>query len=364
MKNYEDYLDDYEEDTGRWDRPRPKPGRRLKRSHAQMKAELVARGEYTRTDAHRKPKKSQEEVFFELAEEDRMGGGFTPSLAFASSHRNHMSRHELEWILTYLGAFYDDHLISDVLRRVKGGKEATVYCCLAAPGIGDRGSGIGPSADPIPNFPSPIPDPRFLAGKVYHPREFRSLKNDALYRQGRAVLDDEGKGVRGRREALAITKKTSFGQEMRHYSWLASEFETLRRLHAAGADVPEPIAHNDNAILMEYIGDETWPAPPLSSVRLQPGEAGPLFDHLIHNVEVMLSQDVVHADLSAFNVLYWEGKATIIDFPQAVNPYVNPDAYALFARDVERLCQYFARYGLAPDPAALAQDIWARCIPG
>jgi RIO kinase 1 len=341
-----------------------------------MKAELVARGEYTRTDAHRKPKKSQEEVFFELAEEDRMGGGFTPSLAFASSHRNHMSKHELEWILTYLGGFYDDQLITDVLRRVKGGKEATVYCCLAPSGqsrvlgyprsgceskvgAGESDSGLTPA--------SRVPEDsglRLLAGKVYHPRAFRSLKNDALYRQGRAVLDDEGKGVRGRREALAMNKKTSFGQDLRHYSWLASEFETLRRLHAAGADVPEPIAHNDNAILMEYIGDETWPAPPLSSVRLQPGEAGPLFDHLIHNVEVMLSQDVVHADLSAFNVLYWEGKATIIDFPQAVNPYVNPDAYTLFARDVERLCQYFARYGLAPDPAALAQDIWARCIPG
>ena len=157
MKNYQDYLEDYEEDLAGRSRPRPKPGRKLKRSHAQMKAELVARGEYTRTDAHRKPKKSSEEVFFELAEEDRMGGGFTPSLAFASSHKNHMSKHEVEWILTYLGGFYDDHLITDVLRRVKGGKEATVYCCLAPPGIGDRGSGIGPSADSIPTPASGYP---------------------------------------------------------------------------------------------------------------------------------------------------------------------------------------------------------------
>src|SRR5437867_5558377 len=111
MENYQDYLEDYEEDIARRSRPRPKPGRRLKRSHAQMKAELVARGEYTRTDAHRKSKKSQEEVFFELAEENGMRGGFSPSLAFASSHKNHMSNHEREWILIYLGGFYDDHLI-------------------------------------------------------------------------------------------------------------------------------------------------------------------------------------------------------------------------------------------------------------
>ena len=59
-----------------------------------------------------------------------------------------------------------------------------------------------------------------------------------------------------------------------------------------------------------------------------------------------------------------EGKAIIIDFPQAVSPYINSDAYTLFARDVERLCQYFTRYGIATDPPALAQDIWAKWIPG
>src|SRR5207249_4375383 len=92
-----------------------------------------------------------------------------------------------------------------------------------------------------------------VAGKVYHERKLRNLKNDALYRQGRVVLDDQGKGVRGRRERLAMIKKTSFGQEMRHYSWLANEFAVLTKLYAAGADVPKPYTHSDNAMLMEYI---------------------------------------------------------------------------------------------------------------
>src|SRR5207253_10395449 len=47
--------------------------------------------------------------------------GFNPT--FSSS------RHEREWILTYLSGFYDDQLITDVLRQVKGGTEAQVYCC-------------------------------------------------------------------------------------------------------------------------------------------------------------------------------------------------------------------------------------------
>ena len=46
------------------------------------------------------------------------------------------SRYEREWILHYLGSFYDDKLLTDVLRRVKGGKEANVYCCEAHPDTG------------------------------------------------------------------------------------------------------------------------------------------------------------------------------------------------------------------------------------
>ena len=342
MNDYLDLPDDYDEDIARRRRPRLKPDRRLKRSHSQMKADLTEQGEFGRTDARRKPKKSDTEVYLELAEEVGARRGFTPSFGSMSSAKNHLSNHEREWITVYLGAFYDDHLITDVLRRVKGGKEATVYCCLA-----DSATGVD-----------------LVAGKVYHPRMFRNLKNDSLYRQGRTVLDDQGKGVRGRREVLAMQKKTGFGQELRHLSWLASEYNTLSRLHEAGADVPRPIASNDNAILMEYLGDEKWAAPPLSSVRLRPAEARTVFDCLMRNVELMLSQEIVHGDLSAFNVLYWEGKASMIDFPQAVNPFINPDAYSLFARDVERLCQYFTRYGIATDPAALARDIWNRCIPG
>src|SRR5690349_2292034 len=130
MNDYPDYPEDYDEDLARWRRTGPRPDRRLKRSHSQMKAALTEQGEFVRTDSRRKPKKSDAEVYLELAEEVGPRMGFTPSFASMSSAKNHLSKHEREWITIYLGAFYDDHLITDVLRRVKGGKEATVYCCL------------------------------------------------------------------------------------------------------------------------------------------------------------------------------------------------------------------------------------------
>lgn len=248
--------------------------------------------------------------------------------------------HERVWLISYLEAFYNDKIITDVLGRVKGGKEANVYICAAHPKTGLD----------------------LIAAKVYRPRMFRNLRNDARYRLGREILNSHGKPVQGRRESLAMHKKTRFGQELRHGTWLGTEYQTLQLLWEAGADVPRPIAQGDNVILMEYIGAQSVAAPTLNQVTLRPEEARVLFDRLVHNLEILLDCRRVHADLSAYNILYWEGQFKIIDFPQAVDPGRNPDALALFVRDVERVCQYFARYQISPDPHVLANDLWSRFL--
>ncbi len=250
------------------------------------------------------------------------------------------SHWERWWLSHYLGPFAGD-LIVDVLRPVRGGKEATVYCCTAHPATGLA----------------------YVAAKVYRPRIFRNLRNDALYRQGRPVLDEACKPVRDERALRAVRKGTRVGKELEHSSWVAYEFEALRRFYEAGADVPRPLGMGDNAILMEYVGTAEMPAPTLSQIRLRPREARPLLERLLHNVEIMLACGRVHADLSAYNVLYWEGEVKIIDLPQAVDLYLHPDAFALLLRDLERLCRHFARYGIACDAMALAEDMWSRERP-
>jgi RIO kinase 1 len=192
---------------------------------------------------------------------------------------------------------------------------------------------------------------------------FRNLRNDAVYRAGRTVLDNEGKAARGSREARAMAKGTDFGQEMRHLSWLGNEFGMLERLHAAGLDVPAPVAVNDNAILMEYFGDEVRAAPALAGVHLEGPDPRRVFDRLLDQIGAMLDQERIHGDLSGHNILYWDGVARIIDFPQAVSPLENPHAYALFARDVARVCGYFARYGIMPNVAQLTTDLWRAHLP-
>jgi RIO kinase 1 len=101
-------------------------------------------------------------------------------------------------------------------------------------------------------------------------------------------------------------------------------------------------------------------APTLSQVSLDRVEAQSLFERVIHNIEIMLKHERVHADLSAYNILYWEGEISLIDFPQAISPFNNQSAYLIFKRDVRRICEYFERQGIITDYEALAESLWQK----
>jgi RIO kinase 1 len=246
------------------------------------------------------------------------------------------ARFEEAWLLDSLVNFAEHQWISDVLRKVTGGKEASVYLCRSGPAI----------------------EAPLVAAKVYRPRSLRNLKNDGQYRTGRADLDESGNVIVDDGALHAMKKRTAYGEVLRHQSWIAYEFQTLEMLHAAGADVPRPYAMEKNAILMDYIGDFGNAAPTLNSVTLDPDEVHPLLDRVIHNMDLLLSNQRIHGDLSAYNLLYWSGDITLIDFPQVVPPQANPAAWTIFLRDVTRICQYFASQGVKRDARKLAADLW------
>ena len=156
----------------------------------------------------------------------------------------------------------------------------------------------------------------------------------------------------------AMAKRTEYGKNLLHQSWIAHEFTCMQVLKNAGADVPVPYEMADNAILMGYLGDLDGCAPTLSEISLEHREARILFEHILKNINILLDNDRVHGDLSAYNILYWENDITLIDFPQVISPKVNRNAYFIFQRDVARICEYFNKQGLSLNPAVIAQDIW------
>jgi len=230
--------------------------------------------------------------------------------------------------LESLDAFLADGLISEVVGPVKRGKEATVYCCRGSVWSGRE----------------------LVAAKIYRPIEQRSFRDDAVYQPGR------NRALYGS-DLRALERKSRQGRKVQYGVWLHSEYETLRLLYAAGSDVPEPISCSARAILMEFIGELGAPAPMLNRVELG-SEARECFERVIDNVALWLRHDRVHADLSPYNILYWQGRLVAIDFPQAIDPRFNPNARALLGRDLENVCRYFSRFGVRADPDRIAGDLW------
>lgn len=278
------------------------------------------------------PRRDQRAAVAALADPDMIEAGFQTTYS--------PSRFEQRWLLQSLRTFVEQGLITDVLAQVKGGKEASVYRCLADPSTGSER----------------------LAAKVYRPQAVRNLRNDALYRQGREILTDGGRVVKksDARVIRAIHNKSAFGQEVRHTSWLLYEYVSLKKLATVGAAVPRVYAASDNALLMSYLGDDARGAPTLHEVDVEPDEAHALWEVVLENIELMLKQQIIHGDLSAYNILYWEGEITLIDFPQVVNPYVNRHARRILTRDVARVADYFERHGVACRAEAVADAMWAR----
>lgn len=220
----------------------------------------------------------------------------------------------------------DDGVIDEVLRSLKSGKEATVYLVRAGNQV--------------------------RCAKVYRDMAQRSFQKRAQYQEGRKV--------RGSREARAMGRSTRFGKREQESAWKNAEVDALYRLVAAGVRVPKPYGYFNDVLVMELVADAAGdPAPRLGEVELSPELAREYHAVLIRQVVRMLSLGLIHGDLSEFNVLVAPDGPVIIDLPQAVNAAGNNGALAMLERDVNNLRATLGRF--APELLATeyAREMWA-----
>jgi len=225
----------------------------------------------------------------------------------------------------------DDGVIDEVIRSLKSGKEATVY--LVRSGAHTR------------------------CAKVYRNMAQRSFQRRAQYQEGRQV--------RGSRQARAIRKSTRFGRKEQEASWKNAEVDALYKLVAAGVRVPKPYGYFNDTLLMELVTDAAGdPAPRLSEVNLTPETAREYHRFLIQQIVRMLSIGLIHGDLSGFNVLVGPDGPVIIDLPQAVNAAGNNGARAMLERDVNNIRGTLGRF--APELLAteFAREMWTQFAQG
>ena len=208
--------------------------------------------------------------------------------------------------------------------------------------------------------------PRLLAHKRYRIRypgkdELRAegFSNSASFR--RHALYRGGWHVRSRdRRALASGNKSRYGQQLAAQMWPFQEWTMLRRAWDAGVRVPCPLEQTHDGILMEFIGDSgaLASAPRLSEARLAADALADAWRQLVENLRALTRAGLVHADLSSYNLLWWEARLVVIDLPQAVEFTTNPDAFELLRRDVENVADWFGRRGVQLD----VEEVYAELV--
>jgi len=198
----------------------------------------------------------------------------------------------------------DDGVIDEVMRPLKSGKEAAVYVVRAGNEV--------------------------RCAKVYKDMAQRSFQQRVQYQEGRKV--------RGSREARAIGKASKYGRKQQETAWKNTEVDALYQLRDAGVRVPEPFGYFHGVLVMELVVDaDGHSAPRLGEVELSPLQARGFHRFLVHQVQKMLCIGLIHGDLSEYNVLVAPDGPVIIDFPQVVSAAGNNAARTMLLRDVNNL---------------------------
>jgi len=220
----------------------------------------------------------------------------------------------------------DDGIVDEVVRPLKSGKEASVYVVRSGGEV--------------------------MCAKVYKDMAQRSFQARVQYQEGRKV--------RGSRQARAIGKASKFGRREQEAAWKNTEVDALYQLADAGVSVPRPHGYFNGVLLMALVTDaDGHSAARLGEVELAPEEARDYHRRLVRDVVRMLCLGLIHGDLSEYNVLVTPDGPVIIDFPQVVSAAGNNAAREMLLRDVHNIRDSLARF--APELATthFGEEMWA-----
>jgi RIO kinase 1 len=137
------------------------------------------------------------------------------------------------------------------------------------------------------------------------------------------------------------------------FAWTQREFRNLLKARAAGIRCPTPIKYKNNVLVMEFIGQDK-PYPLLKN--LAPEKPEEFFEHVIEEMKKMHKNDMIHGDLSEYNIINRDNKPVFIDFSHTTQKR-NPEAKMLFDRDVKNICRYFKKLGVDTDEEKIKEKI-------
>lgn len=125
--------------------------------------------------------------------------------------------------------------------------------------------------------------------------------------------------------------------------WVRREFSNLRRASDAGVRVPEPVAHERNVLVTEFVGEDGVRAPRLQEVEIENPET--CYEVVVEYASRLYDAGIVHGDLSEYNVLVHDGELVVIDMGQTVT-VEHPRADDMLEKDCENVARFFSSLGV------------------
>jgi len=198
--------------------------------------------------------------------------------------------------------FLNKGVIDEIFGVVKAGKESRIYWAK------DR-------------------DGNELAVKIY-------LTVSAEFKRGKLpYIEGDPRFRRVKRDTRSLV-----------YAWAQKEFKNLEQAYAAKVRVPKPIAVKNNILIMEFVGKNGVNAP--SMKEAPPRNPERIYKILLTYLKRLYRKaELVHGDLSEYNIMIWRGRPVLFDVSQAV-PLEHPMAEILLRRDLKNLNRYFFKLGV------------------
>lgn len=234
-------------------------------------------------------------------------------------HRVGVDRKTLDGVfdkstLNVFGKLFSDRILDTLDFPISTGKEAIVFRAIT-------------------------PEEDFVAVKVYFTTA-AVFKHILRYIRG----DPRFKSFRNRREVI--------------FEWAKKEYNNLGTMKSLGILAPRPIYRKKNVLVMDYVGTDDYPAPLLKDTPLDKPQD--ILDTLLDNVEKLYDEaELVHGDLSEYNILMHEGKPYIIDVGQMVITE-HPMVLRFLKRDLQNLMRFFKKHGVEFNAASCFKNMTGR----
>jgi RIO kinase 1 len=117
--------------------------------------------------------------------------------------------------------------------------------------------------------------------------------------------------------------------------------------------VPKPITCMNNVLVMEFIGKNE------AALKLKdhiPKDLSGFYKKIVKYMKILHKNNLVHSDLSSYNILNFEEEPVFIDLSQLM-PLDIPGAKEHEERDIKNIVNFFKKYSFNANEERLKKEL-------